>query len=85
MKVTAQWFGGSSYGAPDGTEVEHYGSIKNAKDVLYSRADNADGRTPCVEESEMLIWLGTLDDVTDQYPEFRLYFGPRGGIRKENC
>ncbi len=85
MRITAQWYGGPSYAAPAGTAVEHFSSLAVAKDVLYSRAENADGRTPCVEESEMLIWRADLSDTTDIYPDLRLYFGPRGGIRTEPC
>lgn len=85
MKVTMAWFGGSSYAAPGGKDVEHYPSLKIAKEVLWCRNDNADGRTPLVEGSEALIWRGHLADTTDVYPELRLYFGPHGGIRAESC
>ena len=83
--ITFAWFGGSSYAAPSGTDVEYAPSIKAAKEILYARAENRDGRTPCVEESEMLVWRGKLDDTTDVYPDLRLCFGPRGGIRQEPC
>lgn len=80
MKVKALWFGGSSYAAPGESDAETFDSIEQAARVLESRADNIDGRTPCVEESEMLLYFG--GELTD-YPDMRLYFGPRGGVRRE--
>lgn len=84
MKITAQWFGGRSYALPDGKDVEHFASIQDAKDTLWRRSD-FDPFYPCVEDSEMLCYFGELEDVTDIYPDFRLYIGPGGGVRREAC
>ena len=82
MKCQGLWYGGSNYATPSENDAEPFLSIKDAADTLYARADNMDGRTPCVEESEMLLFFGPT--VTD-YPDMRIYFGPRGGIRRERC
>lgn len=85
MKVTMSWHGGINYAVPDGTDCERFSSLKIACDIFAARADNWDGRTPCVEESEALVWKGWLDDTTDIYPDLRLTMGPRGGVRVERC
>lgn len=79
MKVRALWFGGCNYAAPDNAQAEDFDSIAQAARILEARADNIDGRTPCVQESEMWLYFGDSLD----YPNMRLYFGPRGGVRRE--
>lgn len=84
MNITAQYFGPNLV-APEGNDVEHFSSLQDAKDALWRRAD-FDPYYPCQDESaEMVIWRGTLTDVTDLYPDYRLYVGPKGGIKKETC
>ena len=81
MKITAQFFA-SGYADPQGDDVEHFKSFKDAKDALWRRSD-FDPYYPCVgDDATMRLWVGTLDDVTDVYPDFELTIGPRGGIRK---
>jgi len=79
MKVTAQYFG-ANLSSPEGTDVEHFESIQSARKAFLSRAD-FDPQYPCQEEesSEILLWKGVLDDVTDYYPDYRLCIGSRGG------
>ena len=36
-------------------------------------------------DAHALVWKGTLDDVTDQYPDYQLRFGPRMGIQWDRC
>ena len=85
MKVTMAWFGGSSYASPEGKDVEHFSSLKTAKEVFQSRETDFDPYYPCVEGSSAMIWFGHLDDTTDIYPELELTLGPKGGVRVNRC
>lgn len=79
MKCTALWFGGVNYAPPTNEDGESFASIAEASRALAARSRNRDGRTPCVESSEMWLYFGASRD----YPDMRLTFGPRGGVRRE--
>lgn len=85
MKVTAMWFGGSSYTAPTGEDVEHFGSLQEAKEDFDDRYNNFNGRTPCVDKEDAETWisLGVHDFI--EYPDRIIKFGPRGGIITERA
>lgn len=89
MKVKALWFGGGSYSAPspelNPDDLEEFSSMKQAADVFYCRAENRDGRTPLVEESEMQIFFCGHPAEAEYYPDRIIRFGPRGGVRIERC
>ena len=42
---------------------------------------------PAVDESttEMSVYYGDPTEAVDPYPDLRLTFGPRGGVRAERC
>ena len=83
MKVTAMWYGGSSYTTPYPDEVEHFSGLKQAKDIFWARSD-FDPYYPCVDEtSEMWVVFGVHDSI--EYPDCIIKFGPRGGIVIERC
>ena len=90
MRVYAQWFGGSSYAVPEADDYETFASLSDAIDAFESRAD-FDPYCPCVDEStEMLVWFGEPEgefpcDGAHNYPDRRIYLGPRGGTRVEHC
>ena len=89
-QVTWLWHGGSSYAVfdvhnPD--DVERFPSLAAAKEEFLSRL--SDPYYPCVyadtpEHGGPEAWCFYGDEV-GEYPDFILYFGPRGGIRVELC
>jgi hypothetical protein len=91
------WYGGPGYASFDPeTELESFGSIQEACDALYDRCHagstpnrfnyvNSDPEsvlTPAVSE-ESCIHLFATPHV--DYPDRRVFFGPRGGVRVERC
>ncbi len=73
---------GSSYAAPSLEDVEHFGSLQEAKEDFEERYDNLNSRTPCVDETaETWISWGVHDFI--EYPDMIIKFGPRGGIITE--
>ena len=74
-----------SWATPDGTQslrIVH--SRREANDVLLDWADTV-GRYSDERDAFAFVWKGELDDVTDQYPDFELVFGPRMGIVWNPC
>lgn len=80
MIVYMEWNGGSSYAVAGSDDRERMSSIKEAKETFWRRADY-DPAFPCVEDSEAYLYF----DKGGDYPEYRLYMGPRGGVRMERC
>ena len=86
MKVTMFFHGGSSYAAPDfhsERDAETFRSIAAAKDTFASRAD-FDPFYPCVESPEAWIFKGA-DVVGEEYPDFVMRLGKRGGVIVERA
>lgn len=81
------WYGGCNYAPPEPLDLLEFESIAEAKLCLLQRAENWAGYTPCVEESEIQLFYTDPrpSGAGDWYPDARLYFGPRGGIRQEPC
>lgn len=83
------------------TGVETFASIDDVRRALRDRYDSngvrtvtvhyADGRTesalfPCVtRESEYLVYGYDPRETSDPYPVCRVFWGPRGGVRVEDC
>tara|TARA_R100000656_G_scaffold111326_1_gene83320 strand:+ start:334 stop:585 length:252 start_codon:yes stop_codon:yes gene_type:complete len=81
MKLTVLFYGGSSYAFPEGNEVEHFNSIKEAKEEMISRKENQ-YRYPCLDP-KMICSIGTLNDLTDIYPDFILKMNKNENVIKE--
>jgi hypothetical protein len=79
--ITALFHGGSAYEMPQGNEVEHYNSIKEAKEEMIYRKENRN-RYPCLDP-KMICSYGTLNDLTDIYPDFILKMNKNGNVIKE--
>ncbi len=93
------WHGGSGYTLSDlESDLEQFGSIQEAKDALsdrfrsgcswrqtfrYVNRDPESVLTPAVDE-DSCIHLYASPECLD-YPDRCVYFGPRGGVRVENC
>jgi hypothetical protein len=86
----AVWYGGPNYSLSD--EREHVDTIAAAKRILQDRYDNRGRFTPGMDEtpgvdetSEILLYAPGVDEygrVAD-YPDYRVFFGPRMGVRVE--
>jgi hypothetical protein len=70
-----------SLATPDGTQGLCRSSAKADARLFMDnwlavhRAVGADPR-----DASLLVWCGRYRDVTDQYPDFRVVLGPRGGL-----
>lgn len=73
-----------NWAQPQPDDVEHCASLDALRWELNSWADTVD-RYDERQAASLMVWVGCLDDVTDQYPDFELKLGPRGGIRREPC
>ncbi len=82
MRVQALWYGGYNYALPVEADIESFKSLTHAKDVFWSRATQQELRYPCVEDSEMHIYL---HEYTENGPDMILRLGKRGGIITERC
>jgi len=74
-----------SFSPPNGTNVSHATSKRQLVRALeYWQAwHNRVGSDE--REASLLVWEGTLDDVTDIYPDFEVKTGPRMGVTFTRC
>ncbi|MFD1935114.1 hypothetical protein ACFSKW_26930 [Nonomuraea mangrovi] len=92
------WYGGNGYSTPELSDLEEFPSLADAGAKLIARhrdgywrrsrfafvdRDPADVLTPCVGD-DCEIWIYRSRESLD-YPDRRLWLGPRGGIRSESC
>ena len=84
MIVYMEW-NARGYAPASIEDRERCESIKDAKDTFWRRAD-FDPSFPCVEQdgTEAYLYFGK-DGKHGDYPDRRIYFGPRGGVRIERC
>lgn len=86
MTWTVQtWSDSGSFGAPDGTDVHHCSTKADVEWVLTDWSEEHPRMGSGERDAHALVWKGTLDDVTDQYPDYQLRFGPRMGIQWDRC
>lgn len=95
------WHGGGGYAVLEReSEIERFESLQHAKDALYDRCRIGGSTpahfafinrepetvlTPAVQEEDTDIWLFGFPDCAEAYPDGRVFFGPRGGVRIERC
>jgi hypothetical protein len=82
------WHGGASYACgyiPE--DLEHFDSLRAAKDSFDRRADSWATYYPCVErepseEGGQSAWIFFYEPTEncDAYPDRILEYGPRGGL-----
>lgn len=85
MKYTYQRLADSgNWAQPQPDDVSHASSVADLHWALDTWADTVE-RYDDRQAASLMVWVGDLDDVTDQYPDFVLAIGPRGGIRREAC
>lgn len=89
-----------SHGSIENKDLESFRSIRDARSALMERYESngsflckfdfvdrdADKvYVPSVTtDSTMDVYMYDPRDTADPYPDFRLMFGPRGGIKREN-
>jgi hypothetical protein len=71
-----------SFGQPDGTNV-YFGSYELIKGFFQDWVDLHESVGTDTGYARALVWKGRLQDVTDQYPDYELRLGPRGGIVRD--
>ena len=69
-----------SFAHPEGGDVGRAETKAELRLVLedwayWHRRVGADER-----QAVLRVWIGVLHDVTDQYPDFDMVYGPRGGV-----
>ena len=85
MIYTAQTFADNgNWAAPWGTDsLHHCDNRTDVNSVLEDWGDSV-GRFDPREDAYLMVWCREhLEDVTDLYPDFKVSYGPRGGIRWE--
>ena len=86
MIYTAQTIADNgNWAAPDGTQsLYHRDNRDGIERVLETWGDcvaHYDNR----RDAYLMVWAGEHhSDVTDLYPDFKVSYGPRGGIRWES-
>ena len=87
MLYTAQRMAANSnWAAPAGDSGESLYHCNNRSDVNESLEEWGDmvALYDNREDAYLMVWCREhLEDVTDLYPDFRVSYGPRGGIRWE--
>lgn len=79
MKVSVMWWGGRNYSHPTIDDIEHFNSLKEAKEVFLNRYNNTDFSTPYVSDNcNMCVAVGTVDYM--ELPDYIISLGPRGGM-----
>ena len=85
MRVTALWYGGFNYAAPDpDRDAERFDSLQDAARTFAARAD-FDPYYPCVDEdsTEMHVYIG--EGTHEDGPDRIIRLGKRGGVRIERA
>lgn len=99
MTVYGLWWGGPGYSLPAPEDLERFANLATAKDALKSRYDSGGYRSEAFDyvqrEPERLllpvvtalseIHVYLTPDADLSCPLWRVYFGPRDGVRVERC
>ena len=86
MIYTAQAFADNgNWAAPDGTESLYLRDNREGVNRVLDTWGNCVGRYDNRRDAYLMVWAGKhYSDVTDLYPDFKVSYGPRGGIRWES-
>ena len=85
MAYTIQLFSESgNWANPQGDDVKFAANLREVYDLFYDWIDTNE-RYNYAQDATALVWSERLEDVTDQYPDWQLTVGPRGGIRRNPC
>jgi hypothetical protein len=73
-----------NWAAPQSNDVSYSSSLPGLRDSLEDWRETVE-RMDDPSLCSLMVWKGRVEDVVDQYPDFILRSGPRGGIIKELC
>jgi hypothetical protein len=73
-----------NWAPPQSDDVTYCSSVADLRWHLEDWAEIV-GLFDVPSVASIMVWKGTLEDVTDQYPDFIMRIGPRGGVIKETC
>jgi hypothetical protein len=74
-----------NWATPDGRQSLKIAQNKQEVNDLFQDWADTVGRYEDERCAYAFVWKGELDDVTDQYPDCELTFGPRMGINWIPC
>lgn len=74
-----------SFSQPNGTKVNHATSKRQLVSALEYWQDSHSRVGSDERDASLLVWKGTLDDVTDVYPDFEVTSGLRMGAIFTRC
>ena len=85
MLYTAQTFADSgNFAAPWGTDSLHHCFNRDDVNSVLDKWGDDVNFTDDRKDAYLMVWCREhLNDVTDLYPDFKVCYGPRGGIRWE--
>lgn len=75
--------GGYNYSLPESKDAMHHDTIEEAEAHFWRWVDEP--RNMADDSTEMFVFLGAPPNDIDFLPDFRIYQGPRGGIRRERA
>ncbi len=74
---------GYNYRMDMAEESEHHFSINQAMNHFYRWVE--DPYNMADDSTEMFVFIGAPPNDTEFFPDYRIYQGPRGGIRRERA
>lgn len=74
-----------SFGCALGTDVFYAHTKKEAEAYFEKWRQTHVSVGASKEDARLTVWLGIFADVTDQYPDFQIVSGPRGGHKWVIC
>ncbi|MGP3916329.1 hypothetical protein [Nonomuraea sp. 10N515B] len=92
------WWGGNGYSRPEDADLEEFVSLADAKHKLAERFLHGHWQTtvfafvhkeptrvltPCVTDDCEILLYRSRDG--GEWPDMRIFLGPRGGVRSERC
>ena len=86
MLYTAQTIANNgNWTAPDGTESLYLRDNREGVNRVLETWGDCVAHYDDRKDAYLMVWCREhLDDVTDLYPDFKVSYGPRGGIRWES-
>lgn len=87
MECWTTTYGGYNWTHPYMTadNVTHHKSINDAMNAFWRFTEDPHNMTDETTEMSLYLYNPLAEDVTDPYPDRRVFIGPRGGVRIETC
>ena len=85
MLYTAQTIADNgNWAAPDGTQSLYLRDNREGVNRVLETWGDCVNHYDDRKDAYLMVWAGHHSDVTDLYPDFKVSYGPRGGIRWES-